>query len=561
MLFKKLFLGLVVMVAVFAPVLGASTLQLVTETGSLYLNSTGLYNSAGDRISGSVDMSDLTPVFVNRSDWTTIDSYPSPCAAGSFVTQVGDTLTCATPDYYSDSDISGGESAFSGWDKDSSDDFSGSWSDLTSVPAGFADGVDNVGTTINELDDIGNVDTTGVSTDDALVYNGSSWVSGTVQGGLWTNSSGDATFVGGNVGIGTTSPVVPLHVEYSSNSELEGLRIKNSAVGEAATSAIRILNRVNSQAQLRLSSPEANPINRQRPNQFQLVSTGSGGIAIATATSSGVIRLVTGGFPSAAASTEVLTAINDAIGINNTSPETALDVGGTVTATAFVGDGSGLTGITTNASAINYWTNSSGNLTFVDGNVGIGTTSPTSELMVDGDVNVTGTVYYGSLQANSPVVYETSDDYLVECKPVKGGWIVEYDEIVLGSVVTHKEVLGSKDTWEHQECEAKIARLEYYDSVRGETYNVTVTEEYQEEYTVLVPYNETVVNEELNVTEVVEKTREETRTRQATREVVQQRKIKPTDIEWDSAKKQATTDKEIKTKKEKDKKEKERGEK
>ena len=67
--------------------------------------------------------------------------------------------------YYSDSDIGGSESAFDGWDKNSSDDmtytngtsislvgnvfsligsfFSGSWNDLTNVPSGFSDGTDN----------------------------------------------------------------------------------------------------------------------------------------------------------------------------------------------------------------------------------------------------------------------------------------------------------------------------------------------------------------------------------------------------------------------------------
>jgi hypothetical protein len=34
--------------------------------------------------------------------------------------------------------------SFTGWDTDASDDFSGSWNDLTNVPAGFADNIDNV---------------------------------------------------------------------------------------------------------------------------------------------------------------------------------------------------------------------------------------------------------------------------------------------------------------------------------------------------------------------------------------------------------------------------------
>jgi len=39
--------------------------------------------------------------------------------------------------------ISGNEVVFTGWDKNESDDFSGSWSDLLGVPSGFSDNIDN----------------------------------------------------------------------------------------------------------------------------------------------------------------------------------------------------------------------------------------------------------------------------------------------------------------------------------------------------------------------------------------------------------------------------------
>ena len=49
--------------------------------------------------SGSIalNISYTSATYVNRSDWTTIDSYPSACGAGQYVTQVGDTLTCSSP--------------------------------------------------------------------------------------------------------------------------------------------------------------------------------------------------------------------------------------------------------------------------------------------------------------------------------------------------------------------------------------------------------------------------------------------------------------------------------
>ena len=43
--------------------------------------------------------------------------------------------------------------------------------------------------------------------------------------------------------------------------------------------------------------------------------------------------------------TFVVDSVNNRVGINSATPTTALDVGGTVTATAFVGSGADLTGV------------------------------------------------------------------------------------------------------------------------------------------------------------------------------------------------------------------------
>ena len=100
------------------------------------------------------------------------------------------------------------------------------------------------------------------------------------------------------------------------------------------------------------------------------------------------------------------------VGIGTTSPATALDVNGTVTATAFVGDGSGLTGITVSGDNLgNHTATQALNLNsnylsgdgdaegvFVDnsGNVGVGKTTPTTALDVSGTITATAFVGDGS---------------------------------------------------------------------------------------------------------------------------------------------------------------------
>ena len=83
-----------------------------------------------------------------------------------------------------------------------------------------------------------------------------------------------------------------------------------------------------------------------------------------------------------------LTRMNANVGIDVASPTQKLDVNGTVKATAFEGDGSALTGITSG-----QWTESGGNIYRSSGNVGIGTTSASTDLQVGNTSTKTSDTY------------------------------------------------------------------------------------------------------------------------------------------------------------------------
>ena len=100
------------------------------------------------------------------------------------------------------------------------------------------------------------------------------------------------------------------------------------------------------------------------------------------------------------------------VGILTNTPTTTLDVNGTVTATAFAGDGALLTGIPSSAinGTLSQWTTVAGpKIHYSDGNVGIGVADPLHTLDVAGDINFSGTLRQGgSAFVSTPWTIETS---------------------------------------------------------------------------------------------------------------------------------------------------------
>ncbi len=201
-----------------------------------------------------------------------------------------------------------------------------SWGEVSDIPAGFADGVDDIG-----------------GADSDWTINGSDMYSG----------------VAGKVGIGTDSPLSKLSVG--------GIGMADAGVGGEGTA-------------------------------YGVYGYGSDSLGVGAygiGTYAGVVGrdADSGSFGQLGYDTYGGFFVGDGyfsgdVGIGTAIPGAKLEVVGTVNATAFTGDGSGLTGIADSDWTINgtdMYTNAG-----VTGNVGIGTTSPTAKLHIGGTAGVDG---------------------------------------------------------------------------------------------------------------------------------------------------------------------------
>ena len=237
-------------------------------------------------------------------------------------------------------------------------------------------------------------------------------VAGTVKA---TAFQGDGGNFSGNVGIGTTTPSTSLEV-----------------VGNHVSAPIAVFRQSNP-ANLGSVAIDSPTDNGSRPSHL-LFRRG------------GVDRWSVGGFyPSEffGIGTSVLLAdqklvvdTDGNVGIGTTTPTTKLDVAGTVRATSFIGDGSGLTGVgaigpaggdltgsypnpsvadnaVTSAKLANDAASlskvSGGLITVSGGNLGIGTNAPQAKFHVAGDLRTTVLTVTGGADVAEPFHFSSKD--------------------------------------------------------------------------------------------------------------------------------------------------------
>jgi len=102
----------------------------------------------------------------------------------------------------------------------------------------------------------------------------------------------------------------------------------------------------------------------------------------------------------------------------------------------------------------------------------------------DGDVNISGTVYYGAITANSPILEMTHDPFVAKCTFASNGdFVVSYIKESLGTYTqTIEKVDKNSNNWWHKDCWSKYQKFLKYNDLREDQYyagQVDVEESYE----------------------------------------------------------------------------------
>lgn len=113
--------------------------------------------------------------------------------------------------------------------------------------------------------------------------------------------------------------------------------------------------------------------------------------------------------PSEVIPVDTYLAVNGKVGIGTLTPTTELEVNGTIKATTI--EATEILGVN-----FSQWNFENNNLTFTDGNVGIGITNPDTKLHLDGTVKSTGAIVDGTIYAKEVQVLDPvpQSDYVFE---------------------------------------------------------------------------------------------------------------------------------------------------